>query len=241
MRLALLLALVACGRVDFDALDDSAVAFDDVSIDVGDAGDPTLIVWVQLDTGFGDSSIYNHFSFCQEGTCPTLTPGKRGTAGTFDGIDDAVRVSYASDLDVSQLTVAVWSRRAGATGMLQSLVARPYGPGSANSWEAYVTLTPQVAQGGDAVVNAFTYAPWTEGAWNHHAFTWDGTNMIAYANGVAVDGPTPVSIAYDAHDIVIGADTNNGSINSCWTGEIDDVRIYSRVLTPAEIAALAAN
>ena len=71
--------------------------------------------------------------------------------------------------------------------------------------------------------------------WSHLATTYDGTTLRLYVNGVQVSsspfsGPVPVS----------GSPLRIGG-NSVWSewfaGQIDDVRIYNRVLSASQIAA----
>ena len=71
------------------------------------------------------------------------------------------------------------------------------------------------------------------------AATWDGETIRFYVNGVlesmkahTFDPPVGIGGA-----IRIG---NDGATNSSLNGRMDDLRLYSRVLTAAEIAALAA-
>jgi hypothetical protein len=70
--------------------------------------------------------------------------------------------------------------------------------------------------------------------WTHVAMTYDGTTLRLFVNGLqvrasVVGGPMPVS----GQPLRIGG-------NSVWgeyfRGMIDEVRIYNRALTAAEIA-----
>ena len=74
--------------------------------------------------------------------------------------------------------------------------------------------------------------------WAHLAGTWDGTTKRIYVNGVMV-ASTASQISYDTHNIYLGADENNGTLALPFDGELDDLRVYNRVLSASEIAALA--
>jgi hypothetical protein len=71
-------------------------------------------------------------------------------------------------------------------------------------------------------------------AWTHLASTYDGTTLRLYVNGVqaatkAVTGAIKVSTGV----LRIGG---NGTWNDEWfSGLIDEVRVYSRALTAAQI------
>ena len=76
----------------------------------------------------------------------------------------------------------------------------------------------------------------TAGAWAHIAMTYDGTRQRLYINGVEVLNRAQTgSVAVSAGALRIGG-------NASWAGEffrglIDEVRVYNRALSAAEIAA----
>jgi hypothetical protein len=86
----------------------------------------------------------------------------------------------------------------------------------------------------------------TAGSWQHYVVTWNGSNLAAgvhiYKNGVETgyatlqDGTagTPQSDAAIATQFARG--TGFGS--SLYEGALDDMRIYNRVMTPAEVKML---
>jgi hypothetical protein len=83
------------------------------------------------------------------------------------------------------------------------------------------------------------------GTWCHVAVTYDGTNAnatpIFYLNGTALGTPSGYtgSGSYaTAGTMVIGNRTSDGG--RAFAGSIDQFLVYNRVLTPAEIAGLAA-
>jgi hypothetical protein len=91
--------------------------------------------------------------------------------------------------------------------------------------------TGQAYVGGER--DARATAPIAPGAWTHLAVTYDGTTLRLYVNGaearaLAVSGPMTVSTGM----LKLGG---NGIWSEWFAGLIDDVRIYSRALTPAEL------
>jgi len=72
------------------------------------------------------------------------------------------------------------------------------------------------------------------GTWSHLAFTFDGTNVRGYLNGVQQMITTAVgSIAARNTPVRLAVD---GASNQGFKGRLDDVRIYNRALSAAEIA-----
>jgi hypothetical protein len=78
--------------------------------------------------------------------------------------------------------------------------------------------------------------------WIHAAITWDGAAMLIYKNGVEV-GNLPKTGNLDV-DPSVGMAIGNqpdGAENRPFDGVIDDVAIWNRALTPAEIAEVMTN
>src|SRR5439155_7658459 len=72
-------------------------------------------------------------------------------------------------------------------------------------------------------------------AWTHLAGTFDGTTVRLYVNGVEVASQAQAtSLVNTAETLQIGADKFAGEN---FAGRIDEVRIYNRALSPAEIQA----
>jgi hypothetical protein len=80
----------------------------------------------------------------------------------------------------------------------------------------------------------------TPGAWTHVAFTYDGTTMLAYANGVnAMSTASAVTITGNAVAAQLGRQAQGAS---GWSSDsIDDLAIWSRALSASEVAALYAT
>ena len=82
-------------------------------------------------------------------------------------------------------------------------------------------------------MRAMVDAPLAIGVWTHLAATYDGVTMRFYVNGVQVGSRAQTgSMLVSTRALRIGG-------NSVWgeylNGLVDDVRIYNRALSPAEI------
>ena len=92
---------------------------------------------------------------------------------------------------------------------------------------------------------ADTVFAWTpaEGTWYHLAFTFDNASKIGalYINGTQVatqNVGASFAIGYDNGSLEVGRDNDNGQWVAFFTGQVDELGLYNRALTPAEIATL---
>ena len=86
-------------------------------------------------------------------------------------------------------------------------------------------------------VPLYSHAVITDGNWHHVGLAWDGSNRILHVDGVEV-----VSDKCEKGRLFGGLQIGAGKnldIGTFWSGLIDDVRIYNRALSAAEIKALA--
>jgi hypothetical protein len=74
--------------------------------------------------------------------------------------------------------------------------------------------------------------------WSHAAARWDGALLQLYLNG-ALTGSYSLAIGFDTGEVRLASDNDLGVTNYFFCGLLDDVRLYNRVLSDAEITALA--
>jgi hypothetical protein len=178
--------------------------------------------------------------------------GKFGGALQFDGFDDWVTVAdtTASPLDLTTgMTLEAWvnpavmsgwetvlmkERGIAGEGLLSyALYAHDGAPLSLGRAvpAGYVRVAP-VASTTDRAVRGTTKLALN--TWTHLATTYDGTNQRFYVNGVLVGTTAGTgSIAVSNGAIRIGG--NASSTGEFFQGLIDEVRVYNRALTAAEI------
>ena len=160
-------------------------------------------------------------------TGATWTPGKYGEALNFDGND----LVTLNDIDLTgPFTVMVWMQtRSEHTGGCASLVMKALdygfeicqgrlyaGIGSGSTWTAYVSKALT-----DDDLNV----------WKHAALTYDGTTLRLYVDGTLADSAAGVH-GTSNNALLFGRWSSNTEF---WNGLIDEVRIYSRALSVAEI------
>ncbi|MFN0247370.1 MAG: LamG domain-containing protein [Kofleriaceae bacterium] len=176
-------------------------------------------------------------------SCPSPIVGPRSGAFDFDGIDDALVVDDDAAFRLRPGSVALWFRLDGAppVGEYFGVIGKPWGDLSLNSWEAFLSHpAPNVIElncCGDSFANPLQFVQIQRTGWVHLAFTWDTSTNI-YLDGQRVAGGA-FDVQWDDHPLAIGADLSGTVWGRFLDGAIDDVRIYDRVLTEAEIVSLA--
>jgi PKD repeat protein len=161
-----------------------------------------------------------------------------GKALTFNGTSNWITVNDSASLDLSKtLTVEAWVYpTVTPTGWSTVLLKEQTGGLAyslyANSDANRPNQTLSVG-GSDKQLSAGSRLP--VNTWTHLAATYDGVTQQLYVNGtLAGSRPQAGTVAVSDGKLRIGG-------NSVWgeyfTGHIDEVRIYNRALTPAEIQA----
>jgi len=206
---------------------------------------PGLMGYWKMDEGSGtqlrDSSGFGNNASTLGS--PAWTPVANGFALTLNGSTHAVVSDQVNLNATTALTLAAWVKpNVLAT---QDLISRAtfgsvdgYALSLLSSGKASVHFN-QASSGDIYRLDSSTSYPVTGNTWMHVAATYDGSTMRLYINGVEEDWtPGPAAIAASALNVGI-AGQSNGSRR--YRGDMDDVRIYSRALTPAEVAALASS
>jgi hypothetical protein len=172
---------------------------------------------------------------------PAWISGASAGALNFDGVDDKVTVPDAAALRLTTgMTIAFWYRKTAEPGNWTRLV----GKGESNSRNYGVWEHPGSADG-RILFQYFKSGPLSQSVpstthlvlnrWYHVACTWDGTTGRIYLDGVE-NGAGAMSGAplTSADSLVFGS--YGGTPN--MPGALDEVAIYNRALSAAEVAAL---
>ena len=181
----------------------------------------------------GDASGNSHTGTVTGATW--TTSGKYGGTLNFDGTNDLVTVADSAALDLTTgMTLSAWVHPTALstwrTVLLKErsggLVYALYASDQASHPNTYINIG-----GSDFESTGPTALPLN--VWNNLAATYDGSALRVYINGVQVSSrPVAGSLLSSTGALRIGG-------NSVWgeyfQGLIDEVRIYSRVLTAAEI------
>jgi hypothetical protein len=233
-----LVLLAACGRISFDTHTDASAS---ISRDANNApNDYSLRCPMDNDpSAGGPDCIGAGVQMCS--ACPTAT------GGVFDGaylFDTTQRFQVGpSTLIGSAYTISIWIRTGPTTSSVLSFVAQPASPTTIyNVVSLFVAADGNILFETSPTGTSYEYAQTTglnvRAAWHHVAATYDGATKQLFVDGVLGDAAVASSIT-NGDLLSIGADVDNGTPTLYFDGQLDELRIYPRVLTAAEIAVLA--
>ena len=192
-------------------------------------------------TTAADSSGSNNTGTLVNG--PVWTPSGKINGGlSFDGVDDFVDVGNPSAIKtLANITVSAWIRP-------QSTARQDYitqwGVGgtrhfnlisgiTAGKFDFFVSINGTASPSAGASITSIN-----PGTWYHVVGTYDGANIRLYVNGVqeSITAQTGDLLTTSSANLLFGkgSDATSGII----TGSIDDVRVYNRALSAADIAEL---
>lgn len=226
--------------------------FDDFQVSVhSSSGNDSLIAHYTFDGNANDISGNNHHSTVNG---PQLTQDRFGNADSafsFDGVNDRIIVpDGAGDFNVAdKLTVSLWIKFHAPPAERISFVSKSSGAQNTgyifpyyNSYDAgsIGMALHTSACNWCGIDNSYPYAQINQPlTWHLYAGTFDGRERKFYIDGqlVATDlqSDTPSSITANANDLVIG---NQPGFPEWVNADLDDVRVYRRILTQSEIEQL---
>ncbi len=183
----------------------------------------------------GDASGKGHAGVIKQAGWTTY--GRFGGALDFDGRNDWVTVEDTADLDIrNAITLEAWVKPRDLAGW-NTILLKESGSGLAYSLYAndfYPRHPAGYVNVGGNDISVVDNTGLAFNAWSHVAMTYDGAMMRLYINGEAV-----------GHRALTGRIiATNGALriggNDVWgeyfDGLIDEVRIYTRALSQAEVA-----
>lgn len=174
--------------------------------------------------------------------------GMRRSAYSFDGIgkDQYIDVANSSDLSLhnTNFTISVWIYSDSQATHHGAIIYKRNGTGLNNGYAFYQSyhnqhITFVIAGGSVGAKNLSSASAVNLRAWNHVVVTYNNANdtMKIYINGQldTSAGNMPSPTATNSF-LRIGNDSYTESYE--YSGKIDDIRMYARMLKPCEIKQL---
>jgi 7,8-dihydropterin-6-yl-methyl-4-(beta-D-ribofuranosyl)aminobenzene 5'-phosphate synthase len=193
--------------------------------------DPTLIAHWPLDEAQGVRA-YDSVADC-DGTLmggPLWQPdgGMVDGALQFDGVDDWILTGSIPNSIKGPFSVFAWVK-GGAPG--QVVISQRSGVNWLCADTSEGNLMTELMGTGRIVAILPSQAVITDGEWHRIGLVWDGSRRQLYVDGLAVAEDTRGSLEVSQNGLYIGTGKAMEP-GTFWTGLIDDVRIYNRVVKP---------
>jgi murein DD-endopeptidase MepM/ murein hydrolase activator NlpD len=161
----------------------------------------------------------------------TFAAGQVGQGASFDGTTGSISVPDNASLQLSTFTLAAWVFPTSITGG-NRIVEK----GSSNSYWLDVNPSRQVLVGFyDGAYHDLIGPVLAINTWHFIAGTYDGNVLRLYVDDVLVNSTALISRpAPNAEPLVIGWKFG-GITSDHFAGRIDELQIYNRALSPAEL------
>ncbi len=171
---------------------------------------------------------------CSGDQCPIANVlGISGTALQFDGTNDLITANDSEYLEPGQaLTLEAWIKPESFSNQYAVVATKEL------NYELTISndgsLRTGITNASDVRVVFDTPNVIKTSQWNHIVLTYDGSMIRVYANGVKVgEQPQTGAVKNDNSPLLVGSYNNN----YFFSGSMDEIKFYKRVLTDAEITA----
>ncbi|HEY6021773.1 MAG TPA: LamG domain-containing protein, partial [Candidatus Paceibacterota bacterium] len=192
-----------------------------------------LVGYWSFDEGNGSNAT----DFSGQGHTATLTggtwvSGKLGNALSFNGTSD--KVTGGSFTVGTNMTISAWVYKNTSTAQRSFFSNR--GANGKVYFGLYGTQIFLFDNGGSPNSFKSNTGVVSIGKWQHIVVTSDGSTSTFYINGIFATSTTQTRTASTGASFGIGWDPS--LLTEFWDGKIDEVRVYSRTLSAAEVSAL---
>ncbi len=201
-----------------------------------------LVAYYPFNGNAKDESGNGHDGDVKGATLANDRNGNSNSAYYFDGADDYINLGNDDDFNFgeSDFSISLWFQTSVnqpsiyLIGKYHASIGPAYGVGTGLDTAAYAF----VAETSSTMTQVQGNVNLANGAWRHMTAVCDrDTKLTVYVDGLIVNSVDPTSksggISSEAN-LIIGA-IESGQY---FSGKIDDVRIYNRALSEAEVKAL---
>ncbi len=163
----------------------------------------------------------------------TFASGLHGNALSLDGSDDYAETPFILNPANTDHTATAWVKLDVSNGTRQTILQQL---GGGATWLFRTASNGKLGSWGGVAVDSISSIP--VGEWTHVGVVVEGNQKYLFVNGNAEASATISSYPSVATGMRIGRHKSPNTTNEEWDGLIDDVRIYDKALTNAEMIAL---
>jgi hypothetical protein len=198
-----------------------------------------LVAAYNFDAGSG-STLTDNSGHCNNGAINGASwnaGGKNSGALSFNGTSNSVSIPDSSSLRLTNgMTLEAWVKPSIVDNTWRTILFKVQSQAQAQSYDL---ISGSDHPGPGVQINTTgehtTYGTQlSANTWSHVAGTYDGTTLQFYVNGTSVaSSAASGNMGEDGGALLIG----NSFWNEYFSGLIDDVRIYNKALTAAQITS----
>lgn len=201
--------------------------------------DASLISYWRLE-GDGTNSINTSYNGTSNNLSYGTSYGEYGQGAYFNGSNSSLTFNTLPT-NVLNLTIVAWIKPVSGGSHGGRVVSLWNGSGILSAWDITNNYFSVYFTAG----SAYTVLSPTFSAnnWHHVAFVYDGSSKTAYCYA---DGVKGTEVGNAGNNIEQGGShrlgiADNNDSNQCFPGSMDDVAVFTRVLTQTEINLLYQN
>ena len=189
-----------------------------------------LVGWWPFNGNANDESINGNNGVVNGPILTTDRFGNSNKAYSFDGVNDNINpLQNNLPFGTTARTISIWFQRIGTGGNLFSY-------GSANTSNAYMISIGANIISNQGWADDFPVYPSIDNSWHNLVCTFDGLNSTIYLDNSNLGSNSMTSWNTIAGSFYFGTRVLNDM--DFFNGNIDDIAIWNRSLTPCEIQAL---
>ncbi|MBI4661234.1 MAG: right-handed parallel beta-helix repeat-containing protein [Verrucomicrobia bacterium] len=194
-----------------------------------------LIAYLPFNGNANDESGSGHNGIVNGATLTTDRFGQPNRAYQFDGKTQFIELADSKSLNFSTggFTLSAWIAYT-ESGWAGHIISKHFSYAGAENGYFLALGSNAVAFFMNSLMWLGTTETYNDGRWHQTTAVYDGATMFLYVDGVLKDSQARGSPKANDMSITIGKATDAGY----FTGKIDDVRIYSRPLSGAEVSTL---
>ena len=189
-----------------------------------------LVGWWPFNGNANDESINGNNGVVNGPILTTDRFGNSNKAYSFDGVNDNINpLQNNLPFGTTARTISIWFQRIGTGGNLFSY-------GSADTSNAYMISIGANIISNQGWADDFPVYPSIDNSWHNVVCTFDGLNSTIYLDNSNLGSNSMTSWNTIAGSFYFGTRVLNDM--DFFNGNIDDIAIWNRQLTPTEITAV---